>query len=270
MSDGDTQNTPVRPALKTLQHDQRALLADDVGEVPALREGFVSRRGAINWYQAAIVRTFGYLADEWPALELSRDRVLLQSLVVSEARNGWAKSGAKPVSLSSARDVRDRLETSVVRPSCNKAYNMLRKTAGEYIDNEEKDMPTSELDPEQQAHVAMRPAFQQKDHEQRRTLEELWGGFEDVEAIRDWCNDLDGSTNGAIDADFSRMVADDTIAVEHLLAGETGREQLDKQVYRERLAIHALLPAFVTGVKRMNAGELAKRTTGQSGTHTFD
>lgn len=267
----DTQYTPVRPALKTLQHDQRALFSSDVGDLPGLRDGFQTRRSVINWYQAAVVRTFGFLVDEWPPGHLATDRTLLQGLVVSSARRGWASEGSDPLPTDAARQLRKRLETDRVRPASNRAYNMLRKTAGEYIGAEGDDAPAAtELDPEEQANVAMRPAFQQKDLEQAHTLHELWAGFESEEKLLDWCHALDSPTNGAIKPEFSQLVANDRVALDHLLEGDTDVPDLEKQVYREQIAIHVLLPAFTVGVRRMNAGELAKRTTGGSGTHTFD
>ena len=118
-------------------------------------------------------------------------------------------------------------------------------------------MNEGELDPERQD-LAMRPAFSRKDLEQRQTLARLWEGFADPDALRDWLHDLDQPTNGALDATFPRRVMRDRVALSYLLRDRA--DEHEARLWREWFAVAKLLPAFETGIKRMDAGELAKRT----------
>jgi hypothetical protein len=273
--DSGPQRRPTRPALKTLQHDQRALLDRDVDlegprvvQVPSLRDGMPSRKDVIHWYQAATVRTFGHLSTGWPALDLARDWTLLTALITSANRELWTPDGNEPMTLQEATEYRRMLEHDLVLPACNRAYNQLRKLAGEYIDDEEQEVDTSDLDPQAQEHVAMRPEFQQTDREQRDALERLWSGFKSRDALQEWLHWLDQPTNGAVDPELPDDVLMDDTALHHLL--HEGADAVSAQRYRERLAVTVLLPAFNTGLRRMQAGELAKRTRQPSGTWRFD
>ncbi|TKX82052.1 hypothetical protein [Halorubrum sp. SD626R] len=162
--------TTSRPALPTLQSDQRALLEPQPGDGldHGLRDGFPNRRTAIEWYQAAIVRTIGHITDRWDPVALLRDRTLLTALVVGPERERFADD---PISLETGREYRQRLERVLVLPAFNLAYNALRKSAGEYPE----DVRSEEHDPEGQDFVAMRPAFQVADQQQRAALRRLWG-----------------------------------------------------------------------------------------------
>ena len=208
----DAQQTPnVRPALETLKRDQMALLTgEDDRDLPALRMGFESRRAAIEWYQAASVRTFGFIADEFAPINLCRDTTLLQALITSEKRERWVFTD-EPLSFEAAFGHRRWIETQLLGPASNRAYNQLRKMAGEYIDDEDQQL--AHYDPEEQDHVAMRPGFQQKDQQQRVALRELWVGFESEEALRDWIHYLDEPTNGAVDPDLARKIVVDDVAI---------------------------------------------------------
>jgi hypothetical protein len=247
---------PTRPALQTLQVDQTALLnGDEV--IQGLRDGFDSRRKVIEWYQAALVRTFGFLAEEWAPIQLLRDRTLIGALVVGPERETLVEEPLEP---TDARAYRARLERNLVLPACNRAFNQLRKVAGEYVEDEDGS-PGADVDPNEQQHVAMRPGFAEKDREQAATLAQLWGGFRDEQTLRDWVHRLDLPTNGAIDGELARKIGTDDVALEYLIdeaveaPGPTAARR-----YRERFAIVKLLPAFETGIRRMEAGELASKS----------
>ncbi|MHB9286779.1 hypothetical protein ACKVMT_07035 [Halobacteriales archaeon Cl-PHB] len=249
-----------RPALQVLQEQQAELVDHDQTPMTdlgcSLREGFQNRRELVRWYQAATVRTFGFLCESWQPKRLLSDRTLLQACITSERRQVWATG--RPLMLDAARAHRRVLEEQALLPATHRAYNQLRKMAGEYIGDDGLD-PT-EVDPTKQ-NLAMRPAFSRKDQEQRRTLEELWDGFADEDALRDWLHALDQPTNGGLPDDFAALVMRDDVAVSYLVRGRED-ERLAKR-WRELLAIAKLLPAFETGIKRMDAGELAKRTRGE-------
>ncbi|OYR89629.1 hypothetical protein DJ71_03930, partial [Halorubrum sp. E3] len=251
----------TRPALPTLQHDQRALLdpQSDSGLEHGLRDGFPNRRVAIEWYQAAIVRTLGHITDRWEPGALLRDRTLLSALVVGSEREQFADD---PLSLEEARQYRQRLERVLVLPAFNLAYNALRKNAGEYPE----DVRNDEHDPEGQEFVAMRPAFQVADRQQRAALRRLWGGFDSVEKLQSWLHDLSEPTNGALDESLPSRVGRDAVAREHFLGRVDADSALEAEqlarAFRERFAVAKLLPAFADGIKRLEAGELATHTSG--------
>jgi hypothetical protein len=186
-----------------------------------------------------------------------RDKTLLQALVTSPNRAAFVPDGSDPMALEKAGRYRRRLEADIVLPACNRAYNDLRLVAGEYIDDEDEVDP-EKVDPSRQGNVAMRPAFQEKDEQQRQALTELWSGFVDVDDLLDWCHWLDEPTNGSVDANLSHLILNDETAREHLLPSDVGAGEAQR--YRERLASVVLLPAFAKGLRRMDAGELIKQT----------
>jgi hypothetical protein len=253
-----TTNAP-RPALPTLQHDQRALLdprpSDDVDH--GLRDGFPNRRTAIEWYQRATVRTFGNITDKWDPIDLLRDRTLLTALITGTERAQYADD---PLSLSEARQYRRRLERVVLLPAFNEAYNVLRKSAGEYPD----DVRQENHDPEGQEFVAMRPSFQVADRQQAAALGRLWGGFDTLDELQSWLHDLAEPANGAIEDSLPARVGRDAVALAHFLGrvdASTAAEATEQErKYRERFAVVKLLPAFAEGITRLEAGELATHT----------
>ena len=254
MTDAETRQT--RPALPTLQADQQALLAPEPGDELrfGLRDGFPSRRELINWYQRAIVRTFGYIAEDWAPADLERDRVLLGSCLTGPDREAFDGD----LDVDDARAYRLKLEEVIVLPACQRAYNDLRKRAGEYVDESDNEK-IEDLDPASQDHVAMRPAFQIADRQQSRALRALWGGFEDIEHLQSWLHSLNEPTNGALEEEVPARIGRDPAGKKHLLDGRADSE-VDARRYRERFAISELLPAFAQGIKRMEAGELASRS----------
>ena len=250
----------TRPALPTLQRDQRALLdpgPDD--DVPhGLRDGFPNRRAAIAWYQRATVRSLGQITETWEPIDLLRDRTLLTALITGPERTQYA---ADPLDLDEARQYRRRLERVVLLPAFNEAYNALRPAAGEYPD----DALQGNRDPEGQEFVAMRPAFQVADRQQSSALRELWGGFETIEALQSWLHNLAEPTNGSLEENLPARVGRDRVALRHLLGrieAPTEREAEEQaRKYRERFAVVKLLPAFAAGIEEMEAGELATHTS---------
>lgn len=238
---------PVRPSLSVLQDDQRALIrpvdTDRYTDEYHLRIGFPHRRAAIEWYQRAIVRTFGHIADD-----VGIDTQLTYGPLLDWLIPGRAGETGTP------RLGREQFEAEVLLPACNRAYNELRKVAGEYIDDDDGRAWT-DLDPEGQQHVAMRPGFQRLDAMQAKALGELWGGFPNREALFNWLHGLDEPTNGAVREDIAALVNRSQLATELLL--ENYRPERKARFFREEFAIRLLLPAFAGGVDRMHPGELA-------------
>jgi len=268
MTEGGQDSAP-RPALQTLQADQRELISGSTDPVQpsdkrrlfGLREGFPDRRAAVDWYQRAIVRTWGYVAELWHPADLARDRTLLSALITGPERSQLVDD---PLALEATEEYRRRLERQAVLPACDRAYNTLRKSAGEYIDShdDEDDAPVGDIDPENQDHVAMRPAFQWMDRRQAKALNELWGGFRDEEELMDWLHDLAGPANGAVNEKLPAQVGRDPVAMDHLLEDDPSAPSPESRRYRERFVVHNVLPAFANGIARMSAGELAQRRSG--------
>lgn len=268
MTEQDTGPSRTQPALRTLQLDQRELL-DGGDSVPhGLRDGFPTRRDALEWYQRAITRTLGEIAEEFRPLSLVRDRTLVGALVVGDERDDLVTD---PVSLDVARRYRRVLERSYVRPACNRSYNRLRKRAGEYI--EDSDDSPSEIDPESQRHVAMRPTIARKDIEQADALRTLWDGFESERELLDWTHDLDEPSNGAIEADLAARIGRDATARAYFIESERASADVPEEQarrYREHFAATKLLPAFVAGIQRLEGGEKISEDAGPTGTFSFD
>lgn len=239
----------VRPALRTLLYDQAALFdadAVDRGLEHGLRGGFPGRKGLIEWYQRAIVRTLGYLADRWRPQDMLSDETLLAGVI----EGGTAST--PPMPSDKARQYRAMLEAVVVHPACVRAYSDLRGSAGEYVGTDGENLSPYDINPAKQANVAMRPGYQVLDRQQRRTLSVLWGGFDNRGELLDWLHSLNAPTAGELRDEFAQDVLCDSTALHHLLhAPDTPTAQL----YRQGLAVAELLPAFVDGVRRLSAGE---------------
>jgi hypothetical protein len=254
---------PVRPALETLQLDQRALvdatdsrLEDRPTPSWDLRQGFPDRRAVVEWYQRATIRTLGHFADAVPPTKLVSDRPLVDALIGDDADDHAHKR-------------RRQLEEQKLLPACRDAYDDLRGAAGEYIevleDNSERD--PLDFQPEKQANLAMRPAFSHLDHLQHATLTALWGGFETSDRIRDWMHSLNRAANGQAPADLPKRTMTDR-QIRACLLDEPDDATHARRV-RERYAIVLLLPAFVDAVDSMETGELAKRRRTTAQTYQF-
>ena len=222
------QQTFPKVALDVLDANQDDIRTD-------LLAGFSDRRDAVEWWQRATVLTFGHLADEWSARALLHDRTLLRFLVRST-----------PI----ARRARERYHAKWLEPACNQAYNHLKTEAVERLPTNDDD-PREDIDPDAIEDPAMRPAFTTLNDRQQQCLDTLWNGFESRDALSPWLHSLNAATYGEIDREFWRRVTEDRVAMRYLL------EQHDQEalVYRVRLAIADLLPAFATAAKRLRAGE---------------
>jgi hypothetical protein len=218
-----------QPALDVLQHDQDEVRTE-------LLDGFQNRRKIINWWQSAAVVTFGHIADEWPAIDLLRDRAMLHFLV------GDSKTAATQ---------RFRYYAGVVDPACIDAFNHLAGQAVERLPSGESSRDYRSINPETQTDTAMRPGFSVLDDRQQAVLSALWGGFRTREKLAEWLHELTPATYGEIDRTVARSFTSDRVARKYLL----DTSSRDAVQYRERLAIAELLPAFATAAKRLQAGE---------------
>lgn len=250
----------VKPALLALLTDQAALLDASYSKTVEydLRSGFPDRRSLIGWYQRAIVRTLGNIEDEWSPIDCVDDPTMLAALVNEPPR------GVPDMAPETAEAYRRQVEAQIVQPACNRAYKGLRTKAVEYVKTPDSDEQgvNADLDPGEQANIAMRPGFQSLDTQQQRALSRLWGGFEDEDAILDWLHALNSPANGAVPDELSDEVLTDSLAVSRL----TGDSE-EAATYRETFAATVILPAFVEGVRSMETTELAKTQNDTATTH---
>ncbi|MFC6975684.1 hypothetical protein ACFQL1_15075 [Halomicroarcula sp. GCM10025709] len=232
-----------RVAVDVLQRDQRAVLFHGDQErtppVYALSDGFGHRREVINWWQAACVRTFGHLQQEFPANQIVRDERLLAALTGDQSDDAHLRQRV--------------LERSI--DACDRAYRDLEGRAQEWLaDSENSAEDYQSIDPADQDHVAMRPAFSRLDTEQARVLASLWDGFADREAITRWTHALPAVAefDDLLDRSITTAIATDRHALDMLQ-----QETHTAHNWRDRFAATILLPAFAARTDRLRAGERA-------------
>lgn len=239
----------TRVAVDVLQRDQRVVLWDgDQTREPSISplfDGFDSRRAAINWWQAAAVRTFGYLAEVFPARKLVADKHLAKSLYGNADERGHIRTRERAL--------------EVATNACKTAHRDCEQQANEWIaDAESDDDDWTDIDPERQKHVAMRPAFSRLDDEQARCLRELWNGFPDRQRVVRWTHtlptvadfepvfeelDLNGDS-------ITDLVVQDRNALRSLI-----KDHREAHDWRERWAATILLPAFAQRAQKLQAAE---------------
>lgn len=229
------ERRPAKPALQALEYNQQEVLEE-------LLEGFSTRRDVIEWYQRAGVRTFGYLSNEWEPSQLVQDLEMVRSMLSDRVHD---------------RAQRRRYAQAVVLPACNRAYRDLRDRSGEYVEDDDQD--AKDLDPREQKWLAMRPAHSELDKRQQRALEDLWGGFADLDAVLKWLLDLNQPTHGEIDRELARELLSDDHLAEMLVTDEQSESVAG---VRNRFAITVLLPAFVAGARDLSAGESPNKQSG--------
>lgn len=249
-ADGDGSTPPVvRPALKTLLYDMAALVDPDAVNRDVeygLRDGFPDLRRLVEWYQRAAVRTFGHLATVWNPEDIVYDETL------QAATLHHPPDAVTPLPPEKAEAMRDLYEATVLLPACSDAYVDLRTSAGEYVGTDGANVDPYEIRPEDQANIAMRPGYQVLDRQQRRTLRELWGGFQDRRELLTWLESLNGPTAGELDGPLSRGAIADSVFMDYLVHERAAPKA---QAYRVTIAATHLLPAFVDGVRSLSAGE---------------
>lgn len=239
------QNTRV--AVDVLRRDQHQLLyrGDDDRVIPIrpFADGFDNRRQAIEWWQAAAVRTFGRVGEVFPASQLLADKALGTALWGEDLDRGAVHRRGR---------VLERLTEA-----CELAYRDLETQATEWLADGDSGRDWTDIDPSEQKHVAMRPAFSRLDEAQAATLETLWGGFDCRSAISEWALDLPNVAK--LDATLETPLMTALARDKHMLA--VFLDQVDHARYhRERWAIAILLPAFAERAKRLQASERVQRT----------
>jgi hypothetical protein len=280
-----------RVAVDVLQRDQRAVLFTGDPErsppITPITERFENRRAVINWWQAACVRTFGHLSSVYPPKALVRDNALTEALTVNETSatatdspsSGTPMADGATMSVSAAssaqvvesqatangqKRTRKRLQERVLS-ACSTAYRDLETRAHEWLaDSNHTDSDWTQINPEKQRHVAMRPAFSRLDKEQSSALQDLWGGFDGRAELMEWTHGLPAVADfgQVLDTDLSTALVKDDNAVGMLTEPEPATETA--AVWREKFAATILLPAFATRAAKLQAGERAEATRSET------
>jgi hypothetical protein len=253
----DEGRLPSQPrvAVDVLQLDQQRVLFDGEPDrtppITPLTEAFDSRRAVINWWQATAVRTFGRLRELLPAPAIIREPTLTDALTAAAPTDGQAHT-------------RERLQEHVIA-ACSSAYRDLETRAHEWLPGDDGSpgdgghQDYRQIDPEHQQHIAMRPAFSRLDTGQSRALAQLWGGFEDREAVTRWTHKLPAV------AKFDAVTPPGTGLTEWIVTDPTALAYLtrpasddDARAVRERFAATVLLPAFGERAESLQGGALAR------------
>lgn len=256
--DESSQASTPRVAIDVLERDIQALLFEgDPTRDPTIQplvDGFDTRRAAINWWQAAAVRTFGHLASDFPPIQLMSDNALAAAL--------YRDPEADRAERQRQRIIEWTLEAYEI------AHRDLETRATEWLGGSDGGQDWTSIDPTSQKHVAMRPSFTKLDEKQARALSRLWGGFEDRQSLMRWAYSLPAVANfaglfEAGDDSDEGTIADELARDAHALAMMQSTDGVGS-FYRERWAISYLLPAFATRAKRLQAGERPVKRTEQS------
>lgn len=230
-----------QPALPTLTRNVR-------NTRERLLAGFESRRELIRWEQDLCVRTLGqvpqrFYEDIARAFRSDADRALLAVLL---------QDGVDGIEMPRdvARSERRRMAAYWVTPAFNSAFRNLRPNAKQYIE----DAVDNEHDPTEQPHTAMRPALDELADWQDRALEAGLDGFDTVEAVLRWGDEVHLATHGEIPQDFITRCYIEQSTRKVLLGTAPGAAR-----ERELLCAHFLVPHMNAGIREMTkrAGELA-------------
>lgn len=245
MSESDQQyqsSTNTRVAVDVLQENQRDVLfrgaPDRKPPLTPLTEPFEDRRALVNWWQAAAVRTFGHLPTFFPAGDILRDGRLTSALIGEDT--------------DADAHTRQRILEKTLEAT-RRSYRDLEVRATEWLsENTDGHDDYRRIDPTNQQHIAMRPAFSRLDREQAKALTRLWGGFEDRLTLSEWVHSLPSIVdfNDVLDQPLPAYLARSGHARRMLCADtDAGR------VYRERFAAGLLLPAMGNRAKKLRASE---------------
>jgi hypothetical protein len=244
-TDGEFRTT--RPALDVLDVQQNRLLyrTDDAHDrvVPPLSEGFKTYWETLLWYQRAGVRTLGHV-----------ERVIPTEAIIPESSLFPYLYEHSDATADDARYVRQRL-VEALDDACDLAYRQFRERANENADDEAPEAKR----PEEEANPLRRPAFSKLDAEQRGSLEDLWRGFSDREALGRWARSLSVPTHGAKPEGFVTEI----VASEPLLERMLDRESATATLTRYRFAVTEVLPLFLEAARTLKGSERSDRASNE-------
>lgn len=241
---------------------ERQLITQFEAERESLIEGFENRKAVLRWGQRIAVRSLGQipqnrfhqLAKEFVPDGDNIEGVLLSALLMPESRS-------RNMDDDVATGLRKRWAAEVLGPVQVRAFRDLRKDAGEYVGESEKENRRGAgYQPAKQSFM-MRPSLSELDKHQSAALERVLGGLEDRDEILKWGDELTSATRGEpIDPDrppgsFIPKAYRELSTVD-LLTLQTDSYARARQAF----IAHWLLPAFNRGVR-----DLTGRTAEEPG-----
>ena len=253
-----------RPALRKLRVDVQEMRTD-------LEAGFDSAADLLRWLQALAVRTRGEIpqrryhqvADYFPPSTAHDRGVFLEAMLADHAR--------KDPFAFDPEEVRRYFWAWSVLPAFHRALRELRKDAGEFVGETKEAQDVAKM-----RYIAMRPAIDELDADQRAVLDQFLAGFDDSTDVLEWGERLQLATHGEpvqpdLPGGFASRLYTEGIAVDGLpetsnTALLTRTDDAHKRA-REWLAAKLLLPAFNRGVRDLagRTGEEADSTSGEIG-----
>ncbi|MFB6368437.1 MAG: hypothetical protein ABEJ00_02380 [Gemmatimonadota bacterium] len=235
--------TPTRPAVAKLTHDQADLLVDVLA-------GFDSRREVLEWEQDLVIATVGQLEDSWYT------RTAADAPVVS-ALLGEPWGTVDEIQPELALEIRRGIVAQDLLPAFHAAHETARWAAVERVDHladdPETDVDPDALDPQSQEYPLMRPAFGELDGQQESALEQLLEGFGSPEDLLSWGLQVVSASYATIDRETVTQPYFELPIRERMIGQDPGPEE---RFIRESWAAEYLLPAF-----NRAADALAERTT---------
>lgn len=198
----------VQPALSRLALDARTHRF-------SLLDGFADREDVLRWFVEATSATLGSLPTE--------AYHAIHSEFVTDMRSeehppllGALLDDDSAVPNGTARELRERIAATAFSPAAAKAMRQLRSDAQETAPSRDG----VNVSPEREQHAAMRPSLSQIESHQRRALDALLEGFDDVDALLRWGDILSLATHGCIPDDYISDVATNPVGRGILLVGE--------------------------------------------------
>jgi len=175
-------DTSHRPALDSLHTEQREL-------VEQLYGGFGSWWELAEWSHDSVILSAGLISRELlrGSACLYGEPNIKRALLVGV--------GSPP---EESEFVRHQIATQHVVPAFRRAVKEVRFDATEYGENPP--------DPSKAEHVAFRPAWEELRTKQREVIAEWWDGFEDLEAVTEWCQRLTRAALGEENRTFVEVL----------------------------------------------------------------
>lgn len=235
-----TERDPLesyRPSLVKLTTDLEEMETE-------LRTGFTDRPAVLDWLQRLTVRTLGELPQQWfheiarqfRPLDAVGERTLLAAMLRDDCRE-------RALAPATARELRERVAATAIKPALHRAFRQLRTDAGEYV----ADARDSTHDPLVQRHIAMRPALDELEANQQQALSQCLDGFAQRGDILDWGNVVELATHGEITPSFTARCYRERSTAQMLLGDDRASEHA-----RELFAAVHLLPAFNAGIRDLH------------------
>jgi len=128
-------------------------------------------------------------------------------------------------------------------------YKVLKTSANQYVGAE--DLSTEDAD----SPIGFRPALEEIQERQRRSLESLVDGFESLDALSDWRHDLVAATYGTVDRSLLRGLAREKPLIRMMAhPGMDDSATLTRKgakLGRLRFGFVTLMPEFAKGIREM-------------------